>query len=93
MSGSDPERGFSWYDVLGVLPGAWAEKVQRTYDDKMSLLRPDEEVLVSIMVLMDWLGQHPARGTGFRCRTCAGCSTPYAWRWRAGWVFKSGRSG
>jgi hypothetical protein len=41
VSGSDPERSFSWYDVLGVLPGASAAKIQRTYDDKMSLLRPE----------------------------------------------------
>ena len=41
MSGSDPQAGISWYDVLGVLPGASAEKIQRTYDDKMRLLRPE----------------------------------------------------
>jgi curved DNA-binding protein CbpA len=41
VSGSDPQRGISWYDVLGVLPGASAEKIQRTYDDKMRLLRPE----------------------------------------------------
>ena len=41
MAGSDPERGFSWYDVLGVLPGASAETIRRTYEDRMSLLRPE----------------------------------------------------
>jgi hypothetical protein len=41
VSGPGPERGFSWYDVLGVLPGASAEKIQRTYDAKLSLLRPE----------------------------------------------------
>jgi hypothetical protein len=41
VSGSDPECGFSWYDVLGVLPGASAQKIQRTYEAKMSLLRPE----------------------------------------------------
>jgi len=41
VSGSDPQHGFSWYDVLGVLPGASAEKIQRTYDAKTSLLRPE----------------------------------------------------
>ena len=41
MGGSDPERGFSWYDVLGVLASASAETIQRTYEDKMSLLRPE----------------------------------------------------
>jgi PASTA domain len=40
VGGSDPERGFSWYDVLGVLAGASAETIQRTYEDKMSLLAP-----------------------------------------------------
>jgi hypothetical protein len=38
---SDPEQAFSWYDVLGVLPGASAGKIQRTYDAKMRLLRPE----------------------------------------------------
>jgi len=41
VSGPDPERGVSWYDVLGVLPGASAAKIQRTYDAKVSLLRPE----------------------------------------------------
>ncbi len=35
------ERGFSWYDVLGVLPGASAGKILRSYDAKVSLLRPE----------------------------------------------------
>jgi DnaJ domain len=41
VAGSDPQHGFSWYDVLGVLPGASAGKIQRTYEAKMSLLRPE----------------------------------------------------
>jgi curved DNA-binding protein CbpA len=41
VAGSDPEQGISWYDVLGVLAGASAETIQRTYEDKMSLLRPE----------------------------------------------------
>ena len=41
MSGSDPEPGFSWYDVLGVLPGAPAGRIQHTYEGKLSLLRPE----------------------------------------------------
>jgi len=41
VSGPDSQHGFSWYDVLGVLPGASAEKIQRTYDAKMRLLRPE----------------------------------------------------
>jgi hypothetical protein len=31
----------TWYDVLGVLPGASAEQVQRQHDAKVSLLRPE----------------------------------------------------
>jgi DnaJ domain len=38
---SGPDPGFSWYDVLGVLPGASAGKIRRTYDAKLSLLRPE----------------------------------------------------
>ena len=38
-SGNGP--GVTWYDVLGVLPGASAEQVQRQYDAKASLVRPE----------------------------------------------------
>jgi hypothetical protein len=31
----------TWYDVLGVLPGASAEQVKSQYDAKVSLLRPE----------------------------------------------------
>ena len=45
VSGPEPrsatERGITWYDVLGVLPGASADKIQSEYDAKMSLLRPE----------------------------------------------------
>jgi hypothetical protein len=33
--------GITWYDVLGVLPGASAEQVQRQHGSKVSLLRPE----------------------------------------------------
>jgi hypothetical protein len=33
--------GITWYDVLGVLPGAEARKLKRKYEDKASLLRPE----------------------------------------------------
>lgn len=33
--------GITWYDVLGVLPGASAEQIQRQHDAKTSLLRPE----------------------------------------------------
>ena len=35
------EPGTTWYDILGVLPGASAEKIKREYDAKRSLLRPE----------------------------------------------------
>jgi hypothetical protein len=35
------EHGITWYDVLGVLPGASAEQVQRQHDAKATLLRPE----------------------------------------------------
>jgi hypothetical protein len=34
-------RSITWYDVLGVLPGASAEQVERARDAKASLLRPE----------------------------------------------------
>ena len=33
--------GLTWYDVLGVLPGAEARKINRAYDAKAALLRPE----------------------------------------------------
>jgi len=33
--------GITWYDVLGVLPGAEARKIKRAYDAKAALLRPE----------------------------------------------------
>lgn len=35
------ERGTTWYDILGVLPGASAEEIERGYERKASLLRPE----------------------------------------------------
>ena len=35
------EHGITWYDVLGVLPGASAEQVKSRYDASTSLLRPE----------------------------------------------------
>jgi curved DNA-binding protein CbpA len=33
--------GVTWYDVLGLLPGATAAQVQRAYEAKARLLRPE----------------------------------------------------
>jgi hypothetical protein len=45
VAGSDPvaarDRGITWYDVLGVLPTAPAQRIQYQYDAKTSLLRPE----------------------------------------------------
>ena len=35
------ESGITWYDVLGVLPGAEARKIKQKYDSKAALLRPE----------------------------------------------------
>jgi len=32
--------GITWYDVLGILPGASVDQVQRQHESKVSLLRP-----------------------------------------------------
>jgi len=34
------EPGITWYDVLGVMPGAEARKITQRYDAKAALLRP-----------------------------------------------------
>src|SRR5579862_6522106 len=33
--------GMTWYDVLGVLPGAEVHKIKRKYEEKAGLLRPE----------------------------------------------------
>ena len=40
---AQPGKGsvITWYDVLGVLPGASAEQVKSQHDAKVSLLRPE----------------------------------------------------
>jgi curved DNA-binding protein CbpA len=35
------ERAITWYEVLGVLPGADPDKIKRKYDERASLLRPE----------------------------------------------------
>jgi hypothetical protein len=43
-SAMDPgivEPGMTWYDVLGVMPGAEARKIKQKYDAKAALLRPE----------------------------------------------------
>jgi hypothetical protein len=40
-SQASQSSGITWYDVLGVLPDASTEQVQRQYDSKASLLRPE----------------------------------------------------
>jgi curved DNA-binding protein CbpA len=35
------EAGITWYDVVGVMPGAEVRKIKRKYEDKAGLLRPE----------------------------------------------------
>ena len=41
VRGSALEPGITWYDVLGVMPGAEARKITRAYDARAALLRPE----------------------------------------------------
>ena len=49
------EPGVTWYDVLGVMPGAEARKMTQRYDAKAALLRPElisgapPDVLTAVM--------------------------------------------
>jgi curved DNA-binding protein CbpA len=49
------EPGITWYDVVGVLPGAEARKIKREHDAKAALLRPElisaapPDVLMAVM--------------------------------------------
>jgi curved DNA-binding protein CbpA len=36
------ERAITWYEVLGVLPGAEDDKIKRKYGERANLLRADE---------------------------------------------------
>jgi curved DNA-binding protein CbpA len=53
--GSALEPGITWYDVLGVMPGAEARKITRAYDARAALLRPElisgapPDVLTAVM--------------------------------------------
>ena len=40
-SQASQSSGITWYDVLGVLPDASTEQVQRACDSKASVLRPE----------------------------------------------------
>ena len=42
------EPGISWYDVLGVLPGAEATKIRREYDAKTSLRQRHGELTIYV---------------------------------------------
>jgi DnaJ-like protein/PASTA domain-containing protein len=35
------QPGITWYDVLGVMPGAEARRIKREYDARAALLRPE----------------------------------------------------
>jgi curved DNA-binding protein CbpA len=35
------ERGITWYDILGVLPGASPDEIQQAYAGKTGLLGPE----------------------------------------------------
>ncbi|HEY0934620.1 MAG TPA: DnaJ domain-containing protein [Trebonia sp.] len=41
MAVPGPDSGITWYDVLGLFPGATAEQVQHQHDAKARLLRPE----------------------------------------------------
>jgi hypothetical protein len=53
--------GVTWYDVLGVLPGAEVRKIKREYDAKAALLRPGlisgapPDVVTAVMRAQDLL--------------------------------------
>src|SRR5215469_15166576 len=39
--GGAMESPITWYDILGVLPGAETERIRSEYDAKTAVLRPD----------------------------------------------------
>jgi curved DNA-binding protein CbpA len=55
------EPGITWYEVLGVLPGAAADKIRRRYEERAALLRGQmisgapSNVLVSVRRAQEFL--------------------------------------
>jgi hypothetical protein len=55
------EPGITWYEVLGVLPGAAADKIRRKYEERAALLRGEmiagapSSVLVSVRRAQEFL--------------------------------------
>jgi hypothetical protein len=55
------EPGITWYEVLGVLPGAAADKIRRRYEERAALLRGEmiagapSNVLVSVRRAQEFL--------------------------------------
>ena len=55
------EPGITWYEVLGVLPGAAADKIKRRYEERVALLRGEmiagapSNVLVSVRRAQEFL--------------------------------------
>jgi curved DNA-binding protein CbpA len=55
------EPGITWYEVLGVLPGAAADRIRRRYTERAALLRGEmiagapSNVLVSVRRAQEFL--------------------------------------
>jgi curved DNA-binding protein CbpA len=55
------EPGITWYEVLGVLPGAAADRIKRRYEERAALLRGEmisgapSNVLVSVRRAQEFL--------------------------------------
>jgi hypothetical protein len=55
------EPGITWYEVLGVLPGAAADRIRRRYEERTALLRGEmiagapSDVLVSVRRAQEFL--------------------------------------
>ncbi|HEX5293106.1 MAG TPA: DnaJ domain-containing protein, partial [Streptosporangiaceae bacterium] len=57
------EQGVTWYEVLGVMPGAEPRKIKREYEARSGLLRPEmiagapSNVLTAVTRAQDLLGE------------------------------------
>jgi hypothetical protein len=67
------EPGITWYDVLGVLPGATADKIRRTCTERTALLRGEmiagapSNVLISVrraQAILDGVWEGRSGGAG-----------------------------
>ena len=75
------EQGVTWYEVLGVMPGAEPRKIRREYEARSGLLRPADDRGRAVERAH---GGHPGPGpAGPRVARCSATRSPADTGWLA----------